>query len=209
MICRYDSPIGLLALTTDGTALTGLRCEPELRSQKVEEPESEKWKVESGKLEETQGLKDSETQRLKVEESISTFNFPACLQALSTAESNIISEKLSTSKVATLVCRWLDLYFSGRKPDFLPPIKLIGTPFQRRVWQALMDIPYGTTTTYGALARRVGCRSAQAVGQAVGHNPVAIIVPCHRVIGSDGSLTGYAYGMERKEYLLRLETTAI
>ena len=184
MICRYDSPIGPLSLISDGTALTGLRCEPELRSQKVEE-----WKSQS------------------VEESISTFNFPACLQALSSAESNIVSEKLSTSKVATIVCRWLDLYFSGRKPDFLPPIKLIGTPFQRHVWQALMDIPYGTTTTYGALARRVGCRSAQAVGQAVGHNPVAIIVPCHRVVGSDGTLTGYAYGLERKEYLLRLEST--
>ena len=152
MTFRYDSPIGLLALTTDGTALTGLRF----------------------------GKEDD------------------CVSPLSTFHS-----PLSTC------IRWLDLYFSGRKPDFLPPIKLIGTPFQRHVWQALMDIPYGTTTTYGALALRVGCRSAQAVGQAVGRNPVAIIVPCHRVIGSDGSLTGYAYGMERKEYLLRLETTAI
>lgn len=167
MICRYDSPIGPFTLISDGTALTGLRCEPESKSQRVEE-----WKSQS------------------VEESISTFNI-----------------QLSTSNVATLVCRWLDLYFSGRKPVFLPPIKLIGTPFQRRVWQALMDIPYGATTTYGALARSVGCRSAQAVGQAVGRNPVAIIVPCHRVVGSDGTLTGYAYGLERKEYLLKLEST--
>ena len=86
------------------------------------------------------------------------------------------------------VFRWLDLYFTGRKPDFLPPIKLIGSPFQWRVWQALTEIPYGQTTTYGHIARLIGCRSAQAVGQAVGHNPVAIIVPCHRVVGSDGSL---------------------
>lgn len=100
---------------------------------------------------------------------------------------------------------WLDIYFSGRQPDFLPPMKLIGTPFQRCVWQALLEIPYGETTTYGELARRVGCRSAQAVGQAVGKNPIAIIVPCHRVIGSDGSLTGYAYGLEKKQHLLHLE----
>lgn len=103
------------------------------------------------------------------------------------------------------VRRWLDLYFSGQKPDFTPPIRLLGTDFQRRVWQALLTISYGQTTTYGELARRVGCRSAQAVGQAVGRNPIAIIVPCHRVVGSDGSLTGYAYGLERKEYLLKLE----
>ena len=101
---------------------------------------------------------------------------------------------------------WLDLYFSGRQPDFIPPIKPIGTDFQRRVWHALLEIPYGETTTYGNIARRLGCRSAQAVGQAVGRNPIAIIVPCHRVVGSDGSMTGYAYGLERKEYLLALES---
>lgn len=103
---------------------------------------------------------------------------------------------------------WLDLYFSGRQPDFIPPIKPIGTAFQLRVWQALLEIPYGETTTYGALASRLGCRSAQAVGQAVGRNPIAIIVPCHRVVGSDGIMTGYAYGLERKEYLLALESKA-
>ena len=101
---------------------------------------------------------------------------------------------------------WLDLYFSGRQPDFIPPIKPIGTAFQQRVWHALLEIPYGETTTYGNIARRLGCRSAQAVGQAVGRNPIAIIVPCHRVVGSDGSMTGYAYGLERKEYLLALES---
>ena len=95
---------------------------------------------------------------------------------------------------------WLDIYFSGRQPDFIPPIKPIGTDFQRRVWHALLEIPYGN------IARRLGCRSAQAVGQAVGRNPIAIIVPCHRVVGSNGSMTGYAYGLERKEYLLALES---
>lgn len=104
--------------------------------------------------------------------------------------------------------RWLDLYFSGQRPDYVPPLKPVGTAFQQRVWQALMEIPYGETSTYGAIARRIGCRSAQAVGQAVGKNPIAIIVPCHRVIGGDGSLTGYAYGLERKKYLLALESTS-
>ncbi len=101
--------------------------------------------------------------------------------------------------------RWLDIYFSGRQPDLIPPIKLVGTDFQCRVWQALLEIPYGQTISYGELARRIGCRSAQAVGQAVGRNPIAIIVPCHRVVGSGGSLTGYAYGIDKKQYLLQLE----
>lgn len=101
---------------------------------------------------------------------------------------------------------WLDLYFSSQRPDFLPPLKPCGTAFQQRVWQDLIEIPYGGTTTYGAIAQRVGCRSAQAVGQAVGRNPIAIIVPCHRVVGSDGTLTGYAYGIEKKRYLLQLES---
>lgn len=101
--------------------------------------------------------------------------------------------------------RWLDLYFSGEKPDFMPPLKAHGTPFQQKVWQELLSIPYGQTTTYGAIAQRLGCRSAQAVGQAIHRNPIAIIIPCHRVIGSDGSLTGYASGLDIKEKLLKLE----
>ena len=105
----------------------------------------------------------------------------------------------------TACIRWLDLYFSGRQPDFTPPIDLRGTAFQQRVWHELLTIPYGQTVTYGEIARRVGCRSAQAVGGAVGRNPIALIVPCHRVIGSDGSLTGFAYGLHRKQYLLQLE----
>ena len=111
----------------------------------------------------------------------------------------------STTSALPEVIRWLDIFFSGHQPDFLPPIRLVGTDFQCRVWQALLEIPYGETTTYGELARRISCRSAQAVGQAVGRNPIAIIVPCHRVVGSDGSLTGYAYGLEKKQYLLQLE----
>ena len=87
----------------------------------------------------------------------------------------------------------------------MPPLRPQGTPFQLRVWHELLKIPYGTTTTYGDIARHVGCRSAQAVGQAIGHNPIAIIIPCHRVIGADGSPTGYAYGIEHKMQLLNIE----
>ena len=105
--------------------------------------------------------------------------------------------------------RWLDLYFSGKKPEFTPPLKPKGTPFQQKVWRELLTIPYGETTTYGTIARRIGCRSAQAIGQAVHNNPIAIIIPCHRVIGSDGALTGYASGLEIKRQLLLQETDAV
>lgn len=103
--------------------------------------------------------------------------------------------------------RWLDIYFSGREPDFLPPLSLKGTPFQQRVWKELLTIPYGHTVTYGELARRLGCRSAQAVGGAVGRNPISIIVPCHRIVGADGSLTGFAAGLDRKRALLKIENS--
>lgn len=106
--------------------------------------------------------------------------------------------------------RWLDVYFSGRKPDFTPPTAPAGTAFQQSVWEILRTIPYGETTTYGAIARRIeqntGCRmSAQAVGGAVGRNPISILIPCHRVVGTNGSLTGYAGGLDKKERLLRWE----
>ena len=87
----------------------------------------------------------------------------------------------------------------------MPPVKPQGTPFQQRVWQELLKIPYGETTTYGAIAKHINCRSAQAVGQAIHRNPIAIIIPCHRVIGADGSLTGYASGLDIKQRLLSLE----
>lgn len=109
------------------------------------------------------------------------------------------------------VKKWLDIYFSGREPDFMPPVHMIGSEFRQQVWKILREIPYGETITYGALAKRVARErglermSAQAVGGAVGHNEISIIVPCHRVVGSDGSLTGYAGGIDKKERLLMLE----
>ena len=109
------------------------------------------------------------------------------------------------------VKEWLDIYFSGNNPGFTPPIHLIGTPFQLSVWKILQEIPYGKTTTYGKIAKTIaeerGIKrmAAQAVGGAVGRNPVSIIVPCHRVIGTDGSLVGYGGGIDKKIMLLRLE----
>ncbi|GGG46776.1 methylated-DNA--protein-cysteine methyltransferase [Kocuria dechangensis] len=101
-------------------------------------------------------------------------------------------------------------YFAGRLREFDADVVLHGTPFQLRVWNALAGIPYGTTGTYGQIARAIGTpRAAQAVGAANGRNPVSLLVPCHRIIGADGRLTGYAGGMQRKEYLLRLEGTLL
>ena len=104
--------------------------------------------------------------------------------------------------------RWLDVYFSGMAPDFIPPLRMTATPFRKAVWEVLLTIPFGTTMTYGDIARRIGCRSAQAVGGAVGRNPISLIVPCHRVVAADGSLTGYAAGLERKRRLLEMEREA-
>lgn len=101
--------------------------------------------------------------------------------------------------------RWLDCYFAGKEPKFTPKLTLRATAFRKHVWEALLAIPYGQTASYGEIARRVGVRSAQAVGGAVGRNPIALIIPCHRVVGADGTLVGYAAGLDRKARLLQLE----
>ena len=103
------------------------------------------------------------------------------------------------------VLQWLDDYFAGKRPCNVPRLNPSGTAFQRRVWQSLFTIFYGQTKTYGEIARMVGCNSARAVGQAIGHNPIALIIPCHRVVGANGTLGGYAYGLNRKKQLLQLE----
>ena len=109
--------------------------------------------------------------------------------------------------------RWLDIYFTGKEPDFKLPLHFTGTSFQNEVWEILYTIPYGKTTTYGEIARLLAQKkglaqmSAQAVGGAVGHNEISIIIPCHRVVGTNGSLTGYAGGIDKKIKLLELENT--
>lgn len=107
--------------------------------------------------------------------------------------------------------QWLDIYFSGREPAFLPPLRYASTPFRTQVWDILLTIPYGKTMTYGQIAAEIARQtgriklSAQAVGGAVGHNPISLMIPCHRVVGANGSLTGYGGGIHRKVQLLELE----
>ena len=107
--------------------------------------------------------------------------------------------------------RWLDLYFCGSVPDFTPPLSMETTPFRKSVWELLRTIPYGQTCTYKEIALKLAAQrglqqlSAQAVGNAVGHNAISLIIPCHRVIGADGNLTGYAGGIDKKIQLLTLE----
>ena len=110
---------------------------------------------------------------------------------------------------------WLDGYFSSEIPDFTPKLNMRGSTFRRQVWQKLLEIPYGHTVTYGEIARTIARKnglermSAQAVGNAVGHNPISLIIPCHRVLGAGGSLTGYAAGTDKKAFLLALEKSTL
>ena len=115
------------------------------------------------------------------------------------------------TEILTEAKKWLDVYFSGEEPKFTPPLHPKGSTFRQAVWQILLQIPYGQTITYGEIARKmaemknVSRMSAQAVGGAVGHNEISIIIPCHRVIGTNGSLTGYAGGIDKKLSLLEME----
>ncbi|MBQ7783723.1 MAG: methylated-DNA--[Oscillospiraceae bacterium] len=124
------------------------------------------------------------------------------------------SDELCNSSSDTVInetVKWLDIYFSGNEPCFLPPVCAVGTEFQKLIWHYLTEIPIGKVVTYGELAikaaENLGKRkmSAQAVGGAVGKNPICIMIPCHRVVGSDGKMTGYAYGIKRKAALLEHE----
>ena len=157
MIFHKPSPVGMLTLSSDGTALTGLW----LDGQKY---------------------------------------FGAGLP-------NAVKE--NDLPVFEQVSAWLDAYFAKAPLPALPPLAPQGSPFRQAVWRLLLEIPYGTVTTYGALARTLRGQgisaAAQAVGGAVGHNPISILIPCHRVVGSDGSLTGYAGGVANKQFLLELE----
>ena len=114
-------------------------------------------------------------------------------------------ETTTTIPIIAETIQWLDDYFAGKRPCNVPRINPQGTAFQKRVWTALLTIPYGETLSYGEIAQMVGCRSAQAVGQAVGANPIALIIPCHRVIAAHGKIGGYEYGIEIKKKLLELE----
>lgn len=115
--------------------------------------------------------------------------------------------------VFELAIRWLDVYFSGKEPDFTPPLLMRTTEFRKAVWEIMLTIPFGQTMTYREIAQEYAKRngiermSAHAVGGAVAHNAISLIIPCHRVVGTDGSLTGYAGGLEKKAKLLEMEKT--
>ena len=132
-----------------------------------------------------------------------------CLTGLVFSEEEKAAEGHSETLEAAM--NWLDIYFSGKQPDFVPKLMLKGTEFQKTVWRLLMEIPYGKTANYSQLAetiareRGVEKMSARAVGTAAGKNPILLMVPCHRLVGKDGSLTGFSAGPERKRELLRIE----
>ena len=177
----YDSPLGRITIACDGTAVVGLWFDGQKYDREIpgcgpDGPAPE----DAGEL--IPGIPDAQ----------------AC------------SAPGKTASVPDETVRWLEVYFSGREPAFRPPVRLWGTPFRRSVWRSLLAVPYGTVITYGELAgagigKPSGTGSARAVGGAVGHNPVSLIIPCHRVIGAGGRLTGYAGGLERKARLLELE----
>lgn len=178
MIYLYDyaSPLGTISLASDGDALCGLWFE----GQKYFQAKLVERVRGTGASED-----DPEAQVVEVRDASEIDGLAAAV-------------------------RWLDAYFAGEDPGETCALAMHGTPFQEMVWEELAQIPYGKTTTYGAIAkaleRKSGHRmSARAVGTAVGKNPVSVIVPCHRVMGANGSLTGYAGGLDRKRALLELE----
>ena len=190
---HYDSPLGGIVLTSDGNALTGLWFDdqtPKTLPAYNGEPTAHTC--------ETPAAYNGEPAAHTCETPV-----PSCESVPHTREMPV--------PVFEQTAKWLDIYFRGGIPDFTPPLHLHGTPFRREVWDILRTIPYGRTVSYGDIARQLADRrgiprmSSQAVGGAVGHNPVSLIVPCHRVIGTGGNLTGYGGGLWRKKELLLLE----
>lgn len=185
------------------------------------------WAVSGGALPELTDpvLPLLKAKRAKEDERISVYFYNSPLGVLKLSAKNGFLVRLSFAndgggqneiaakdkKAISSACRWLDSYFGGSRPDFLPPMHLDGTPFRRAVWKLLQQIPYGGTAAYSDIAKQFATQqgrakmSAQAVGGAVGVNSIAIIIPCHRVIGKDGSLTGYAGGLDKKIALLKIE----
>ncbi|MBR1473860.1 MAG: methylated-DNA--[Paludibacteraceae bacterium] len=186
----YRSPLGLIVIESDGEALTGLRfADVKASASKMEHDEAGGEKVESNKV------------------SSAIPIIAATIRLLDDYFSGKRTENATMGKQPENVTigKQTENSTMGKQTDTLIVVKPRGTMFQQRVWQALLTIPYGETVSYGEIARMVGCRSAQAVGQAVGANPIAILIPCHRVIAANGKIGGYAYGEEKKKRLLACE----
>ncbi len=215
-ISYYDSPLGKITLAGDGAGLCGLWFEGEKYYAHALAASGADKKQSSADLLTKKQHTASETQRNFAAQDASKKSYATDLSAQSAGEKFYINEQSADFEEKNLAIfdqtkRWLDLYFSGREPGFTPALNPVGSAFRCAVWEILLKIPYGKTTTYGQIAREIAAArglakmSAQAVGGAVGHNEISIIIPCHRVIGAHGNLTGYAGGIDRKIKLLKLE----
>lgn len=182
----FASPLGEILLAADGRGLTGLWFEGQEHFGST--------------------LLKEDAEHVEGADAVSGTGGMSPVSPVNGAASSVLERSWA----------WLNAYFAGQEPRFTPPLHMIGTAFQREVWFELLSIPRGEVTTYGEIAQRVAARhrvpgneapvvSPCAVGAAVARNPISIIVPCHRVVAADGSLNGYAGGLDRKEWLLRLE----
>lgn len=203
MICyttTYNSPLGLVVIEGDGEALTGLRF--------VDENESS-YKTERGET--GIGMMEwGEAGGGKLVRGTATAAIPIIATTIWWLDDYFSGKRTKNATMGKLtenayIEKQMENAAMGKQTDARIVVQPGGTMFQQRVWQALLTIPYGETVSYGEIARMVGCKSAQAVGQAIGANPIALIIPCHRVIAANGKLGGYAYGEEIKKRLLACE----
>ena len=187
----YSSPLGKILILFHEESLLGLYFE--------------------GQKEFNVLIKDEEVKNFDDEKDFDIKDKNLSGKSLGNDKNKVSGEKICDDKILGDTKKWLDLYFSGEEPNFTPKLKLEGTEFRREVWKILLEIPYGETLSYKGIAEKLIASgkyermSSQAVGGAVGHNPISIIIPCHRVVGTSGSLTGYAGGLHRKVRLLELE----
>ena len=187
----YSSPLGKILILFHEESLLGLYFEGQKEFNDIM------------KDEEVKNFDDGKDFEIKDKNLIG--------ESLGNDKNKVSGEKFCDDKILGDTKKWLDLYFSGEEPNFTPKLKLEGTEFRRDVWKILLKIPYGETLTYKDIAEKLVASgkyermSSQAVGGAVGHNPLSIIIPCHRVVGTSGSLTGYAGGLGRKVRLVELE----
>ena len=194
----YASPLGKMLLSADGEGLTGAW----FLGQKYYASRSENACDVTNAVRDLNSAQTCERRLYSLGNDAQNLEMDSSFYEVANSKPLQI---LSKSKC------WFDHYFSGEEPCVEVPLHLIGSDFQREVWEILRTIPYGKTITYGDIAKQIATKrglsrmSAQAVGGAVGHNPLSVIVPCHRVVGSNGNLTGYAGGIDKKEALLTLE----
>ena len=187
----YDSPLGEILILGDLEGILGIYFEGQREFDALINNE------------EIKNFEDTKNFELKDK------NFKG--KSLFNEKNKVSDEDICENEIFDETKKWLDIYFSREEPKFTPKLNIKGSEFRKDVWKILLEIPYGKTLTYKAIAEKLVMSgkykkmSAQAVGGAVGHNPISIIIPCHRVVGASGSLTGYAGGLDRKVKLLELE----